>query len=262
VTAEDAAEIVTADAENLGCAVCGELPEAGSEFPCPTCGTVHHHDCWTYNQGCSRYACASGPGWRARPEHDEHAAPTGKVLLSHLSFGSYDGVYYAPWLASAMTIVFELVGLLGPAWGFSWLFPLGMLGMLLCIAWVAVSSERYYLDLDTRAITKAKALFGRDVLEWRVWPLSQVGRLALVPAEPERFVLAAVGRGDDRVLPLAPSLHIRGEHFESARALLLKLKNNNVFPVEIPTQARLGMDQAYLEILEVKDGSEPEGSPG
>lgn len=245
-------EIQTERIEDLGCAVCGEEPEESTRLNCPTCGTVHHQDCWVYNKGCARYACAAGPGWRALPEHDPQAAPTGKILLSHLTFGSYDGVYYAPWLASGLTILFELIALLGPAYGFSSAFPLGLTAMILCITWIACSAERYYLDLDERAITKAKVLLGRDLLEWKVWSLARVSRLALVPTESEgRFVLAAVDR-EDGLLPLAPPVHVDGEHFQVSRDLLVKLQTNNVFPVEIPHAARQGIDEEVVLVLEAQ----------
>lgn len=245
-------EIQTEATRDLGCAVCGELPLEDHRYPCPSCGTVHHQDCWAYNKGCARYACAAGPGWRARGEVDPQAAPGGKILLSHLSFGSYDGVYYAPWLASVLTITFELIGLLGSAIGFYWLFPAGMLSMIACILWIAITSERYYLDLDRRAITKAKAVLGVDLLEWTVLPLARVGRLALIPEGEETYVLAAVERTGDGTLKLAPPMAAGQSHFHVARDLLLKLKNNNVFPVEIPEPARAGIGEEMIRILEAR----------
>jgi predicted RNA-binding Zn-ribbon protein involved in translation (DUF1610 family) len=245
-----AQEIQTEPIQDLSCAVCGESPEEATAHGCPTCGTVHHLDCWSYNQGCARYACASGPSWRAAPNHDADAAPTGKILLSHLSFGCYDGFYYAPAVASILTIAFEFVALLGPAFGFPHLFLWGSLAMTACILWIAGSAERTYLDLDQRAITKAKVFLGRDLLEWKVWSLARVARLALVPTEVEdRYLLAAVDR-EDSLLPLAPPMYADGEYFNDARNLLIKLQTNNVFPVEIPHAARRGIEDEVIHILE------------
>jgi hypothetical protein len=244
-------EIQTADAEDLACAVCGEEPIEEERLPCRDCGTLHHEDCWGYNKGCARYACAAGPGWRpsAAPGPQVPVTPEGKVLLSHLAFGSYDGVYYAPWLASALTIAFELVALLGPAWGQTWLFGAGLVGMLTCILWIALSAERFYLDLEERVISKAKAVVGRDILEWSVLPLARVARLALIPQGEDRFLLAAVGR-EDEILPMAPPMRAGSPAFHAARDLLARLRANNVFPVEIPTSARLGASREVLESLD------------
>ena len=244
-------EIETGDAEDLACAVCGEEPEEAERLPCSECGTLHHEDCWGYNKGCARYACVAGPGWRpaASPRPEVPVTPEGKVLLSHLAFGSYDGVYYAPWLASALTIAFELVALLGPAWGQTWLFGAGLAGMAASIAWIALSAERFYLDLEERSITKAKAVVGRDVLEWSVLPLARVSRLALIPPGEDRFLLAAVGR-EGEVLPMAPTMNAGSPAFHAACDLLARLRANNVFPVEIPTAARLGASREVLESLE------------
>lgn len=244
-------EIHTAAAEDLACAVCGEEPVEDERFPCGECGTLHHEDCWGYNKGCARYACSAGPGWRpaGSPRPEIPVTPEGKVLLSHLAFGSYDGVYYAPWLASAMTIAFELVALLGPAWGQAWLFGAGLAGMAACILWISVTAERFYLDLDERVISKSKAVMGRDVLEWSVLPLARVTRLALVPQGEDRFLLAAIGR-EDEVLPMAPLMRAGSPAFHAARDLLARLRANNVFPVEIPTAARLGASREVLESLD------------
>lgn len=245
------------------CAVCREA--ARTVFHCPDCATPHHPDCWEYNGGCAFYGCARTPNWRpTQSPAEEDARPEGKILLSHLAFGSYDGVYYVPWLAATLTILAELVGLLGPLMGFAWM-GWGLAAMCGFIAWIAVSAERYYLDLDERRITKAKVVLGKEVLEWQVLPLANVSRLALVPLVREdghrqRFVLAAVDR-EDGLLPLAPPFLADTAPFLRARELLVKLKSNNVFPIEIPTAARVGASEEVLQILDSRGIEEPPTSP-
>ncbi len=242
------------------CPVCGEpVPEP---LVCPECHAHHHRDCFDYNRGCATYACPRGPSWRTTPGPEEGAEPTGKILLTHLRCGVYDGVWYVPPIAACLTIALELIGLVGPLLGVVWLaWALPM--MLLTIGWIAVSAERYYLDLDGRAVTKAKSVGGRDLFEWKVLPLAWVSRLALVPiegADSGRFVLAAVDRSD-RVLPLAPPMQRGTPAFVEARNLLARLKANSVFPVEVPAAALVGAPTHLLEVLDGAGAATSGGEP-
>jgi len=59
---------VARPAPALTCPVCRQ-ELAGRTCRCPRCRTPHHHECWEYNQGCSRYACgvrvsAAEADWR------------------------------------------------------------------------------------------------------------------------------------------------------------------------------------------------------
>ncbi len=254
--------IETQDSEDLTCTICGVEPEPDQKKLCEVCQTLHHQDCWNYNKGCARYACSAGPHWQADRRNDDGTLETedGKILISHLSVGSYDGIYYAPPIACVLTILFEFVMLLAPLMGFGQWGVIGGIGMVLSILWISISSERYYLDLDNRAITKSKALFGRDILEWTVMPLAQVSRLSLVPVYenetaygpedrvPDRFLLAAIDRNEEG-FALAPSVETGGETFRAYLLLLSKLRANNAFPVEVPTTAQIGADQSVLENL-------------
>ena len=42
------------------CPICGcAFEETDTMHICPSCKTPHHEECWTENQGCSTYGCAS-----------------------------------------------------------------------------------------------------------------------------------------------------------------------------------------------------------
>lgn len=244
-------EVTAGELEAVACPICKE-PVVEAPYVCPSCNAAHHVDCWEYSGGCSTYGCERTANWRSTPKVDEHAAPTGKILLAQMSFGAYDGVYFVPPVAGALTILFELIGLLGPVAGFP-ILGLGLAAMCACIAWIATTSERYYLDLDERVISKAKSLKGADILEWNVLRLSKVRRLALIPIQRGRgmapsWVLAAI-TVDDELLSLAPPMSGESEPFRRARALLAKLRANNVFPVEVPAAARLGAPPDVLAAL-------------
>ena len=40
------------------CQLCGEAVEAEA-VSCTSCETIHHRDCWSFNEGCTTYACGS-----------------------------------------------------------------------------------------------------------------------------------------------------------------------------------------------------------
>lgn len=42
--------------DEVGCGVCNE-PVAGRAYVCEGCDSLHHLDCWDYNQGCATYGC-------------------------------------------------------------------------------------------------------------------------------------------------------------------------------------------------------------
>ncbi len=41
------------------CQVCGEGINRADAVECKNCDTLHHHDCWAFNKGCSTYGCKS-----------------------------------------------------------------------------------------------------------------------------------------------------------------------------------------------------------
>jgi len=44
------------------CGVCQTaIAESETVGPCPSCGAVHHADCWTENGGCATYGCERMP---------------------------------------------------------------------------------------------------------------------------------------------------------------------------------------------------------
>lgn len=240
------------------CPVCGE-PAVGG-MSCPVCATQHHGECWEYNRGCSVYGCREGPGWRSAPDPGESGRPAGKILLAHMGVGRFDGFFFVPYLAGALTILCELVWLLAPALGRYALSNAGFLGMWACVLWIALSSERHYLDLDRRALTRAKAILGFELAEWVVWPLARVKRLALVPEPSGRsYLLAAVDR-EDSLLPLAPAVRRDDPAFAEILGLLARLKANNVFPVEVPRLDGLPADEDAIRILD--HGTPVDPGPG
>ncbi len=46
-----------ADAGEVHCQVCGHPIPGDNRVVCRKCRTPHHEDCWTFNEGCSTYAC-------------------------------------------------------------------------------------------------------------------------------------------------------------------------------------------------------------
>jgi TM2 domain-containing membrane protein YozV len=47
---------------SLICPYCrGEFAEGEEAFPCPTCATPHHSDCFDENGGCTVFGCSSAP---------------------------------------------------------------------------------------------------------------------------------------------------------------------------------------------------------
>ena len=53
-------------AVDCSCILCGRSIWGGSETACPSCDSPHHHDCWAYMGGCSRYGCDQVRDPRAR----------------------------------------------------------------------------------------------------------------------------------------------------------------------------------------------------
>ena len=51
--------------------------------------------------------------------------------------------------------------------------------MLLSVGWIAFSSVLFYVDFEKRLVTKAKAIWGRDVWEWSVATLDEVEHLEI-----------------------------------------------------------------------------------
>lgn len=45
----------------LTCAYCFGPVHPTKGPRCPSCGAAHHLQCWTENQGCTRYGCSSSP---------------------------------------------------------------------------------------------------------------------------------------------------------------------------------------------------------
>ncbi len=43
--------------EHAKCQVCGEMIAQEDIVLCSRCRTPHHHDCWSYGEGCSVYGC-------------------------------------------------------------------------------------------------------------------------------------------------------------------------------------------------------------
>lgn len=43
------------------CQICGTETHLKAAVACGSCHTPHHSDCWTYNRGCSTYACPHRP---------------------------------------------------------------------------------------------------------------------------------------------------------------------------------------------------------
>lgn len=56
-TAEEFQVVEAAAASGGECPVCSERV-TGEAFVCPRCETLHHLDCWRYNEGCTTYGCA------------------------------------------------------------------------------------------------------------------------------------------------------------------------------------------------------------
>lgn len=46
------------------CPICrDQIPsDSGQTIACPQCGTIHHQECWKYNQGCGAYGCGGSSG--------------------------------------------------------------------------------------------------------------------------------------------------------------------------------------------------------
>jgi hypothetical protein len=51
------AETAEVSLENAKCQVCGEAIAQDDIVLCSRCRTPHHHDCWSYGEGCSVYGC-------------------------------------------------------------------------------------------------------------------------------------------------------------------------------------------------------------
>lgn len=59
VLGEDEMRFIAFDHAGIArCKVCGEAI-LFDEVRCDQCETPHHHDCWTYSEGCSVYGCGS-----------------------------------------------------------------------------------------------------------------------------------------------------------------------------------------------------------
>lgn len=51
-------EILRIESLRGSCRVCGEVVLARA-VACRTCDTIHHHECFEFNQGCAMYACGT-----------------------------------------------------------------------------------------------------------------------------------------------------------------------------------------------------------
>lgn len=230
--------------------MCGEAVGPAPE-PCPFCDTPHHFDCWEYNQGCGVYACPSKTRKpRARPEPDENSVDRpGKLGMPHKKAGNYAGVWWVPPMAGAMSVGFEFlaIAMFGAGAPFMGLASLGAMG--LCLAWIAFSSVRYYVDFETLRITKAKALRGADLVEWEVCPLDQVERLEVqasyrssapgaAPDVPRYRVVAVPKAMGAAAIELAPPMPYGSPELQEVADLFRRIEASGAFPTAFDRNVR------------------------
>jgi hypothetical protein len=157
--------------------------------------------------------------------------------------GAYAGHLWAPPLATFQVFFAEAFAIpliyMGHPFGYFFL-----VWMFLALAWIPFSSENYYLDFDRGMITKAKALFGRDVWEWDIAPLAEYEHLSLVEVseskQPARQIVAMPKEGT-RPFELSPPMPAESEAVEEATDLLRRIQASQAFEVRLPG-ARFGLE--------------------
>lgn len=237
-----AVEIVSGKGFNKDtpCLVCGEAV-GPAPVGCPTCETPHHFDCWEYNDGCAVYACQI----KAKPREPVEARPElpGKLGLPQKRAGSYAGHLWAPPVATVSVFVSEALAII-----LFWVgnFAAGSLftaWMLLSLLWIALSAENYYIDFETRKVTKVKVLGGFEIWEWEVTSLSELTQLSLSPCDfegpnhtPSYRILGHFRQSGSHPLCLTPPMQAGSEGLRESIDLMVRIYASQAFPVRIPKQ--------------------------
>lgn len=217
------------------CLVCGEAVGL-APTTCPVCETPHHFDCWEFGGGCGVYACRG----RFRKDEAASAVPAraeapGKLGMPVRRAGAYAGHLWCPPIASMVFFAAEAVAIPSYFAGEMQQFWVCLGIMAAAVAWIASTSVRFYVDFRERRISKAKALWGRDIWEWTVASLDQYQRLELrAPDRGEGLQVVAVPPVGDRVLELSPPLERSGEDLEAALDLFRRIEAAQAFPVQYP----------------------------
>lgn len=267
-----------ARAKELPCPVCGESVGA-APTPCPRCDTPHHFDCWEYNEGCGVYGCTAKP--RPRPKVEENTVDLpAKLGMPHKRTGTYAGVWWVPPVAAALAILCEFSAI----WAFAAGSTAGGFGSLAamvgCLLWIAFSSVHYYVDFEKMKITKAKAIGGRDLLEWTVHSLDKVEHLEVLQlADPfgvggdsvgpqayderarRRYAVVAVFKGWRLPLEIAPPMRFTDPVMRDVADLFRRIEASGAFPVKMDHAVRTLPPPARNQLLiEASGGSKGSGT--
>lgn len=243
-------QIVEHDADHeAACPVCGEGVGA-APTRCLICDAPHHFDCWEYNEGCGVYGCNAQPKTR-KPATDVGTVDLpAKLGLPYKRTGSYAGVWWVPPGAAAAAIGFELIAILAFAagnfaGGVGWMAAMGA-----CLTWIALSSVHYYVDFEKMRISKAKAVLGRDLVEWGVLDLERVERLEIRRTEvsiPGSLTTTRVYRvmaiqkprwGHQGELEICPPMRQGESSLPEVADLFRRIEASHAFPVRIPDEVR------------------------
>lgn len=235
-------------AKDAPCPVCGEAVGA-APTKCPTCATPHHFDCWEYNEGCGVYGCKAKVRREPVAEANTVALPA-KLGMPHKRVGSYAGVWWVPPFEGLTAVLFEVLAIASLSGGHVGLGLGALAAMVATIAFIAVSSVRYYVDFEHRMITKAKSVAGRDLLEWNVESLDGIeslelrlvhdGLSQLGGAPPLVQVLAIPKALGYRPLEIAPPLRLDEPGVRELADLFRRIRASGAFAVTMPEEvARL-----------------------
>ncbi len=76
------------------CPYCRGPLQPSAAYPCPSCGTPHHTDCWRENRGCTVFGCQHAPS--DEPKINIHAqelgyapAPHTQAATTGIAYGTY-----------------------------------------------------------------------------------------------------------------------------------------------------------------------------
>ncbi len=185
--------------KGLSCQVCGESLTSRRVVQCIKCKTLHHLECWRFNNGCSMYACGCR-SWEeapfalpsALPESFERASGKTGAWVGAILCGVYGGI------AAIATVVVAIA--VSPVVA---LIPAACAATLLPIAVrFGLCRDRLHPDSLGRTLHRTLDLGGIRIARQDNWlPAAEVAELQLhVSQQGYRFALYALTLSGRRIL--------------------------------------------------------------